>query len=216
VTTGRLSAFIDALVAGRRPARFRADPDDAPMLRTAIELRAARPGDAQPSEQFVSDLFEKLSDQSAPAAPDQRPARKHRARLALVAAAAGAVLVSGTVAVTDAFDHPSGTPSAVQAPHGDVLRTGTFVASDSRVLGQIVAYRGQPSWVFMNVTVPQYNGPITCELQAADGSVVSFGTFQIHNGIGHFSKTIRVDVSALRGARLVTSTGQPVASATFA
>ena len=50
----------------------------------------------------------------------------------------------------------------------------------------------------------------------ADGSVVAFGTFQVHQGVGQFSKTLRVRVGALRGARLVTSSGSAVAQATFA
>jgi hypothetical protein len=216
VSSRRLSAFIDALAAGRRPPRFRADPDDVDLLRTAIDLRTARPGEAQPNEQFVSDLYRTLSDQAAsPAKRDARPVRPRRGSLALAAVAASTVLVAGTVAVTEAFNHPAATPTATQAPHGNQLRTGTFTAADSRVLGQIVAYRGNPSWVFMNVAVPNYDGPIVCELQAMDGSVVTFGSFQMHQGIGQFSKTIQVEVGRLRGATLVTSTGTAVASATF-
>jgi hypothetical protein len=216
VTGRRLSAFIDALAAGRRPRRFRADPDDVALLQTAIELRAARPGEAKPDEQFVSNLHRRLSDQAAsPAVPDARPVTMRRGRLALAAVAASAVLVGGTVAATEAFTATVATPAIAQAPHGKVLRTGTFSTADSRVLGQIVAYRGQPSWVFMNVEVPDYDGPITCELQVEDGSTVAFGTFEVHHGVGQFSKIIRVDVPRLRGARLVTSTGATVASATF-
>jgi hypothetical protein len=213
----RLSAFIDALTAGRRPTRFRADPDDVVLLRTAIDLRAARPGEAQPNEQFVSDLYQRLSDQAeSPAVRDIRPVRPRRGRFALAAVDASAVVVGGTVAATEAFNHPAATPTATQAPRGNELRTGTFEAADSRVLGQIVAYRGNPSWVFMNVAVPNYDGPIVCELHGTDGSIVAFGTFQIHHGIGQFSKTIEVEVSRLRGATLVTAAGTPVASATFA
>ena len=62
VTHWRLSAFIDALVDGRRPGKLRADPEDVAVLRTAIALRAARPGDAIPDEQFVSDLYASLAE----------------------------------------------------------------------------------------------------------------------------------------------------------
>jgi hypothetical protein len=216
VTGRRLSGFIDALATGRRPRRFRADPDDVALLQTAIELRAARPGEAKPDEQFVSNLHQRLSDQAASrGVPDARPVTMRGGRLALAAVAASAVLVGGSVAATEAFTSTGATPAIAQAPRGDVLRTGTFSTADSRVLGQIVAYRGQPSWVFMNVEVPDYDGPITCELQVEDGSTVAFGTFEVHQGVGQFSKIIRVDVPRLRGARLVTSTGATVASATF-
>jgi predicted lipoprotein with Yx(FWY)xxD motif len=50
----------------------------------------------------------------------------------------------------------------------NALRTGTFQIADGQVLGQIVAYRGNPSWVFMNADVPNYNGPVKRMLQADD------------------------------------------------
>jgi hypothetical protein len=218
VTGRRLSAFIDAIVAGRRPKRFRADPDDVDVLRTAIDLRAARPGDAAPTAVFTDGLFRQLSDQLNNQNPQQpRPMPARRARTALLVAAAAAVLVAGTAVVTETVSHPATIHGAAQAPQGSALRTGTFQTADGQVLGQIVAYRGSPSWVFMNVNVPNYDGPITCMLQVDDGSTVAFGTFTVHDGTGQFSKTIgSVDVSHLRGAKLVTSSGSPVADATFA
>jgi hypothetical protein len=214
VTGRRLRAFVDAVAAGRRPRRMRADPGDAALLRTAIDLRAARPGAGQPDEQFVSDLHRRLTRELTEPTPQAPPTRTHRARTALGAVAAGAALVAGTVAVTEATN--PAVPAATRPPRADTLRTGTFVAADNQVLGQIVAYHGHPSWVFMNVALPHYDGPLTCELQSADGSVVAFGTFQVHQGVGQFSKTLRVRVGALRGARLVTSSGSAVAQATFA
>ena len=97
-----------------------------------------------------------------------------------------------------------------------MLRTGTFQTTDGRVLGQIVAYHGQPSWVFMTVNVPNYDGRVECRLQVADGTIVAFGTFTLHGGMGQFSKAIDgVNVSRLRGAELVNSAGSPLATATF-
>jgi hypothetical protein len=219
MTSRRLSAFIDALAAGRRPKRFRADDDDAEVLRAAIALRAARPGEAAPSESFVSSLFEQLSDQaSAQRAPATRRPRPHRARTALAAGAAAAVLIAVTAVATATFNHPapkSGVTSP--APDASALRTGTFQAADGHVLGQIVAFRGHPSWVYMHVDIPNYDGPIMCMLQVDNGSTVAFGTFTVDHGTGQFSKTIGdVNVGRLRQARLVSSTGAPVAIAMFA
>jgi hypothetical protein len=217
VTGRRLSAFLDALAAGRRPRRFKARDEDVPLIRTAIDLRASRPGEADPDEQFVADLHRRLSEQARTAdAPGASPARPARGRLALVAVAASATLVAGTAAVTETVVSAPSATTARQVPRGDALRTGTFVAAGNRVVGQIVAYRGDPSWVYMKVSVPHYDGPVTCELQAADGSVVAFGTFDVHGGTGQFSKTLKVAVGDLRGARLVTPTRSPLASATFA
>jgi hypothetical protein len=214
----RLTAFINALAVGQRPKRFRATPEDAEVLRAAIALRAAVPGEAAPSESFVSDLFQQLSDQAnpplAPATPAVRP---HRARAALAAVAAAVVLIAGTAIATTNFNHHAKSGITAQAPDDATLRTGTFQAAHGRVLGQIVAYRDHPSWVYMHVDVPNYNGPIVCMLQVDNGSTVAFGTFTVHHGAGQFSKTIPdVNVAHLRGARLVTTNGTPVAIATFA
>jgi hypothetical protein len=217
MTSRRLSAFIDALAAGRRPKRFRADPEDVEVMRTAIALRTARPGESAPSEAFVSGLFQTLSEQASAGAADEVPpvGRRHR-RAAFVAVAAAAVLVTGTVVATENLAQ-SGPNITAQPPHGTALRTGSFQTADSKVFGQIVAYHGRPSWVFMNVDVPNYNGRLVCKLQVDDGTTVAFGAFTLHRGIGQFSRTLEgVDVAALRGAKLVTPTGSVVASATFA
>jgi hypothetical protein len=216
----QLAAFIDALAAGRRPGRFRATPDEAAVVRAAIELRAARPGEAVPDDQFVSRLFQELADQhQAPVTPIvtpiARPGRSPRGRLALVGVAAALALVGGTVATTEAVDHPASTRAALAVPQRQQLRTGTFEDASSRVLGQIVVYGGNPSWVFMDVKGSSYDGAVTCHLQACNGATVMMGRFDILGGTGELDKAIRVDVTQLRGAELVTSTGATLASATF-
>ncbi len=217
MTSRKLSAFIDAIAAGRRPKRFRADAEDLEVLRSAVELRAARPGDAEPTAAFTDGLFRQLSEQAKQRQERTqiRTAGRPRARTAWLVAAAAAVLVGGTAAATEALTSPA--HSAVQVPQGGALRTGTFLTAGGQVLGQVVAYRGSPSWVFMQVDVPNYNGPIKCMLQVEDGSTVAFGTFTVKGGTGQFAKSIgSVDVGRLRGAKLVTSSGSSVAAATFA
>jgi hypothetical protein len=216
MTGRRLAAFVDALAAGRRPRHFRATPEDAAVVRTAITLRAAHPGEANPSEQFVSTLYESLAEQEkARGVPQAHQLTARRGRLALAAVAACAAVVGGTVIVTDTLHHHAGAPSIAQPPQANALRTGSFETVDGQVLGQIVAYQGSPSWVFMNVDEPNYEGPIECKLQMDDGSIVAVGMFQLHSGVGQFSRTIPVNIGGLRGAKLVSSTGAVVASATF-
>ena len=210
-----MSAFLDALAAGRRPRGFRASPDDAAVLRTAIELRAARPDEAAPDAEFVSRLHQDLADQAGTArvVPMVRP--RHRGRIALVSVAAGLALVGATAAATETFDSPASTRAALPLPQGQELRTGTFEDAASRNLGQIVVYGGNPSWVFMVVQGSSYDGPVTCRLHATNGSTVMTGAFYLRDGTGQLAKTIRADVGQLGGAQLVTSTGATLASATF-
>lgn len=220
MTPRALSALIDAIAGGRRTKPLQVDPDDVDVLRTAIELRAARPGDDTPTSAFTDGLFQRLSVELAPEvvpATNVVPLRRPRVRIALIAASAAAVLVAGTAVVTETVSGSGTSRGTVALPQLSALRTGTFQTTDGQVLGQIVAYRGDPSWVFMNVNAPNYSGPITCMLQVEDGSTVAFGTFSVHDGTGQFSKNLgSVNVNALRGAKLVDSAGTPVAAATFA
>ncbi len=212
-----MSAFLDALAAGRRPRGFRATPDDAAVLRTAIELRAAHPDEAAPDAQFVSRLHQELADQAGTAqiVPMVRPAPRPRGRIALVSVAAGLALVGATAAATETFDHPASTRAALPLPQRQELRTGTFEDAASQNLGQIVVYDGNPSWVFMVIKGSSYDGPVTCRLHATNGSTVMTGAFYLHDGTGQLAKTIGADLGQLGGAQLVTPTGATLASATF-
>ncbi len=212
-----MSAFLDALAAGRRPRGFRATPDDAAVLRTAIELRAAHPDEAAPDAQFVSRLHQELADQAGTAqiVPMVRPAPRPRGRIALVSVAAGLALVGATAAATESFDHPASTRAALPLPKGQELRTGTFEDAASQNLGQIVVYDGNPSWVFMVIKGSSYDGPVTCRLHTTNGSTVMTGAFYLHDGTGQLAKTIGADLGQLGGAQLVTPTGATLASATF-
>jgi nitrite reductase/ring-hydroxylating ferredoxin subunit len=93
MSTRRLRRYINALLAGKRPTAFRADEEDAGMLRAAITLRAARPGSGMPSEEFVTGLRRRLAAEldDAPA-PAPRPTRR---RLVLWTSAAAATAAAG-------------------------------------------------------------------------------------------------------------------------
>lgn len=187
------------------------------MLRVAIALRGARPGDAMPDETFVAELHQQLAADAAPSEQaNVRPMRMHRARAALVAVAAGLTLVGGTFAVTELSNPATVHQSATEVPHGDALRAATFETATGAVLGQIVVYHGHPSWVFMNVNVPHSNGSVKCELHLANGAVVAAGTVQLHDGNGQLSKSIRMDAGQVRGATLSDSSGAVLAAASFA
>jgi hypothetical protein len=216
MTTRRLAAFIDALAAGRRPRSFQADPEDVEMLRVAIALRAARPGDAIPDETFVAGLHQQLADDLSPSEQTKvHPIRMHRGRAALVAVAAGLALVGGTVAVTENSNKATVQQSASAVPQGQALRTASFQSPTGQVVGQIVLYHGHPSWVYMSVDLPHSNGPVKCELHLANGEVVAAGTVQLHDGSGEFSQSIHMDAGKARGATLYDPSGVVVASAIF-
>lgn len=114
MSTRALRRYIEDLLHGRRPRRFRPDPEETADLRTAITLRAARPGSGVPSEEFVTALHRRLSGElsdelahepaEVPAADGGSsspawPSRRQAVRVASVAAAGVAVGAAGGVAV---------------------------------------------------------------------------------------------------------------------
>jgi cytochrome b6-f complex iron-sulfur subunit len=108
-------AFAEALLGQRRPRAFRVAPEDAALLRAAIELRALRPEDAEPSAEFVTRLHQRLAEEPADDDPpaggpwngppsgreprgrdplDAHPPRRRVLRGASIAATAAAVSVA--------------------------------------------------------------------------------------------------------------------------
>jgi hypothetical protein len=207
--------FIDALLAGRRPPRFQASPDEVEELRTAIELSAARPGADVPDERFVENLWAELQPQEEPVVlPGVTPLRRPVRNL-IVSLAAAAALVAGTVAVTEAVDHGTASRPAASGIAGHAVLTASFVSNANRDVGHITAFGGSPSWVFMNVTGSRYDGPVTCLLEADNGTVAAAGTFRIQGGEGEWARPLPGGVTHLKGARLVAPTGVTLATATF-
>jgi hypothetical protein len=218
MTTRRTSALIDAIADGQRPrwGRSQLEHDDVAVVRTAIELRAARPGDSIPNEDFVAGLRQQLAEELAPSqSPNIQSLPRHRGRAALYAAAAAVALIGGTVAVTDATNQGRVTNVALPAPHGRALRTGTFQTARGQVLGQIIVYQGRPSWVYMNVDGANAYGSVKCELHMSNGAVVAAGTVHLRNGKGFLSHTVNVDAGQLRDATLYSPSGAVLGSATL-
>ena len=65
-----LRKYIDDLLRGRRPKAFVPDDFEAAQIRTAIELRAARPGSDAPRQEFLDDLHIRLAQQMTGAPPE--------------------------------------------------------------------------------------------------------------------------------------------------
>jgi hypothetical protein len=142
-------------------------------------------------------------------------ARSLRRRTALAAAAAAIVLVGGTAAGVTVIVHHGSSGTTTEVADQTTLRSGHFRAGDGRPVGQVYAYSGNPSWVFMNVDASGANGTYTCELELANGSTVPVGQFDVHDGIGEWVHTVGVDVNRIKAAKLVTPSGLTLATATI-
>lgn len=109
-----LRRYVDDLLRGRRPKPFQPDDFEAAQIRTAIELRAARPDGDAPSEEFLTDLHRRLAEQMtdtpSPPAPKQSTTRRQVIVGTSAAAAAAVAAVSVDRLVTG--EQPTENPSA--------------------------------------------------------------------------------------------------------
>ena len=62
------------------------------------------------------------------------------------------------------------------------------LTSEGLPVGHAYAYSGDPSWVMMDVVAPGFTGVYHCELQLADGAIVTAGSVAVHNGTGEWAR----------------------------
>ncbi|MGB9302631.1 MAG: Rieske (2Fe-2S) protein [Mycobacterium sp.] len=94
-----LRRYVEDLLRGRRPKPFQPDDFEAAQIRTAIELRAARPGGDEPRPEFLADLHGRLAQQMAGAPPPPVPIQNTTRRQVIVGTSAAAAAAVGAVAV---------------------------------------------------------------------------------------------------------------------
>ena len=147
-----------------------------------------------------------------------RSGRHRRARTGLASvgkAAAALLLLAGTTWAGASVHRHAPAPSAARAVTTTPVRSAELRTTDGRPLGRTFAYQGNPSWVFMDVRGGGLSGVYRCDLYLVNGTVVPAGEVAAYNGTGDWGHTVRVDVSQLQRAALVTLAGEPVATATF-
>ncbi len=94
-----LRKYIDDLLRGRRPKAFEPDDFEAAQIRTAIELRAARPDGDVPRQEFLDDLHARLAEQMT-GAPDAAPATKQNTTRRQVIVGTSAAAAAAVTAVS--------------------------------------------------------------------------------------------------------------------
>ena len=207
MTDHRVEPFVDAILADRPPKRFSATPDDADVLRLAIELHVSRsekmgrppvrPGARRPTggrrprgrPHPPPSHREAGGCERAPLVPGLQPSpgRTRRRVGAIGTAAAALVLVAGTFAAAHLVPPSSRAPGALQGPTAAATeRSGTLLTSAGVPVGHAYAYSGDPSWVMMDVVAPGFTGVYHCQLQLADGAIVTAGNVAVHNGTGQW------------------------------
>jgi hypothetical protein len=183
-------------------------------MRVAIAMSVCRPKDRGPEETFTEHLLQELAVQAGTDPSPVGPPVRRRVRFVVGAAAAFSTL-GGTVVATTSVEHVLAVAPIPKHSYSQLLRIATFESKDGRAIGEIVAYRGDPSWVFMSIRAPGVSGTIRCRIEMENGQTEAAGAFIVQNGVGDWARPIPVDVDRIRGATLVTSQGSALATASF-
>ena len=196
-----LRRYIDDLLRGDRPRRFRAAPTDIGELRTAIELRAAGLGSGAPREDFVAELHRRLAAELDDAQPgwaghvvDRRRLLAQGAGIAAAAAVVGAVvdhtLIAGrdtvgpeTPQVADTLTPTAGdwrtVAASEQLPDGAVraFDFGTIVGFVQRTDGVVRAVSGscthQGCRLLLDATTRRLDCPCHTTVFAVTGELLT-------------------------------------------
>ncbi|WP_067818922.1 ubiquinol-cytochrome c reductase iron-sulfur subunit [Nocardia inohanensis] len=187
--------YVEDLLRGRRPGAFRPDAEEAEQLRVAIALRAARSGDAEPSEEFVDGLRDRLAAELSGAAPRSTDGRGRRQVLVGGSVAAAAAVAGATVdrlitanpepepEATTTVEPNSGAWQAIAAaadlPEGGVLAfdAGTISGFVRRTGGIPVAVSGvcthQGCKLWLDAPADRLRCPCHSTSFATDGRVLT-------------------------------------------
>jgi anti-sigma-K factor RskA len=185
----------------------------------------------EPPAGFETRVMERLGLAHPAPAPQLSPARRFgrkltsglaggwlggagagRPRRLVAAAAAAAVIVAGLGGW--------GLRAATSSPPASALSSATLLTATHQSAGQIYLYDSGSRWLYMSVNIgpgggAAANGTVLCQVVGPDGHVTTIGSFRLTNGYGYWGSPDPATDGPPAGARLVTTTGAILATATF-
>ncbi|MEV6164122.1 hypothetical protein AB0L71_19720 [Streptomyces sp. NPDC052052] len=214
------------LALGVLPAKERAEAMDhlehCPACREHLhELTATSdalldlvPG-SEPPAGFEDRVIDRLGISSARSPQSlRRRVLWRRFTLAAAAAAAGLALGGGGWVLGASLGRPAPVAPIV-APAQPQLRTAELTHA-GHSFGQVYLYTGPSPWLYMSVDADGHSGTVRCQLQRADGSTVTVGSFALNpKGYGSWGAPFAAGASPVTGLRLFNPDGTVLASASF-
>jgi hypothetical protein len=128
-------------------------------------------------------------------------------RMLSAAAVAAAVIVAGLGGW--------GLHAATSSPAASPLSSAAFLTASHQTAGKVYFYDGDHRWLYMSVDIGSGNGTVICQVEGPDGHLTTVGSFRLADGYGYWGSPDPVANGPLTGARLVTTTGTVLATATF-
>jgi len=128
-----------------------------------------------------------------------------------ILAAAAAVVAVALAALGGWGLHGASTTASPKS----ALSSATLLSAGHENVGEIFVYNGDPRWMYMSVDMESGNQTVICQLISSDGRVTTVGSFRVSNGYGSWGSPAWVGDGTPVGARLVSTNGTVLASATF-
>jgi hypothetical protein len=155
-----------------------------------------------------------------PARPAAGPPRPKPARLkltrrmlttaAVVLAAAAAGLGGWGLRGATSSPGAAANPRTVDSLYSAPLTTASHVTAGTAYL-----YDGSPRWMYMSVKIGSVNGMVLCQLVEQNGRIITVGSFRLNDGFGYWASPDHVDPDNVKSARLTTTNGTVLATASF-
>jgi len=133
-------------------------------------------------------------------------------RILSAAAVAAAVIVGGLGGW--------GLHAATSSPAASPLSSAALLTASHQTAGKVYFYDAGHRWLYMSVNLRSAsgavdNGTVICQVESPGGHLTTVGSFRLTGGYGYWGSPDPVTSGPLTGARLVTTTGTVLATATF-
>lgn len=181
------------------------------MAFTSDELLRLVPGQ-QPPAGFSAQVTARLRQARKP------PGRSRRSK---ALATAAAVLV-GSAGLAGWGLRTGAEPSSPAGPTGPTGSAGAAALSMAalftpahRAIGKVYLHSGSHSWMFTTVDLAGGDTTVICQLTDRAGRVITVGSIRVTGGDGYWGSPEPDQPSAVTSARLITTGGTVLATATF-
>jgi hypothetical protein len=188
------------------------------MAFTSDELLRLVPGQ-QPPAGFSAQVTERLRQARKPPGRSRRSKALATAAAAILVGSAGLAGLAGWGLRTGA--EPSG-PAGPTGPIGPTVSAGSAALSTAalftpahQAIGKVYLHSGSHTWMFTTVDLASGATTVICQLTDRTGRVITVGSFRVTGGDGYWGSPEPDQPSAITSARLITTGGAVLATATF-
>jgi hypothetical protein len=198
--------LLELLPTAEPPAGF----ESRVLERIGLAMPAPAPAPAPVRRASrIGRLFHAGPRSATSAAPASRQLRQADwTRRTLAAAAVVVAVVAGGLGGW-------GLTAGTSSPASSQLASATLLSTGHQTVGKVFLYQGSPRWLYMSVDLPSGDGTVLCQVLSRSGQVTTVGSFRLADGHGYWGSPATGAPGQLTGARLVTTNGTVLATASF-